>query len=39
MSYITKLNFFILSLDTNTPLNPIQKTIENAKINKELNKQ
>ena len=26
-------------LDTDAPLNPIQKAIENAKINKELNKQ
>ena len=38
MSYITKLNSFILSLNTNTPSNPIQKAIKDAEINKELNK-
>ena len=39
MSYITKLNSFILSLDTNTPSNPIQKAIEDAEINEELDEQ
>ena len=39
MSYLSQLNSFILLLDTNTPLNPIQKAIEDTKINKQLNKQ
>ena len=39
MSYLFQLNSFILSLDTNTPSNLIQKAIKNAKINEELNKQ
>jgi len=39
MSYLFQFNFFILLLNTDTPLNPIQKAIENAEINKELNKQ
>ena len=38
MSYITEFNSFILLLDINTPLNPIQKAIKNAEINKELDK-
>ena len=39
MSYLSKINSFLLLLDTKTLLNPIQKAIEDAKINKELNKQ
>ena len=39
MSYLSKLNSFILLLNINTPLSPIQKAIEDAEINKELNKQ
>ena len=39
MSYLSKINSFLLLLDTKTPLNPIQKAIKDAKINKELNKQ
>ena len=39
MFYLSQLNSFILSLNTDTPLNPIQKAMEDAKINKELNKQ
>ena len=39
MSYLSKLNSFILLLNTNTPLSPIQKAIEDAEIDEELNKQ
>ena len=39
MSYLSKINSFLLLLDTKTPLNPIQKVIEDAEINKELNEQ
>ena len=39
MSYLSKINSFLLLLDTKTPLNPIQKAIEDAEINEELNKQ
>ena len=39
MCYLSQINSFILLLDTITPLNPIQKAIEDAEINKELNKQ
>ena len=39
MSYLFQLNSFILSLNTNTPLNPIQKAMEDAEINEELNEQ
>ena len=39
MSYFSKLNSFILLLNTNTPLSPIQKAIEDAEIDKKLNKQ
>jgi len=39
MSYLSKINSFLLLLDTKTPLNPIQKAIEDAEINKELDKQ
>ena len=39
MSYLSKLNFFILLLNTDTPLSPIQKAIEDAEIDKKLNKQ
>ena len=39
MSYLSKINSFFLLLDTKTPLNPIQKAIEDTKINKKLNKQ
>ena len=39
MSYLSKINFFLLLLDTKTPSNPIQKAIEDAEINKKLNKQ
>jgi len=38
MSYLSEINFFLLLLDTKTPLNPIQKAMEDAKINKELDK-
>jgi len=39
MFYLSQLNSFILSLNTNTPSNPIQKAMKDAKINKELDKQ
>ena len=39
MSYLFQINSFLTSLDTITPLNPIQKAIEDTEINKELNKQ
>ena len=39
MSYLSKINSFLLLLDTKTSLNPIQKAIEDAEINKELDKQ
>jgi len=39
MSYLSEINSFLLLLDTKTPSNPIQKAMEDAKINKELNKQ
>ena len=39
MSYLSKLNSFILLLNTDTPLSSIQKAIEDAEINKKLNKQ
>ena len=39
MSYLFKLNSFILLLNTDTPLSPIQKAIKDAKIDKELNEQ
>ena len=39
MSYLSKLNSFILLLNTDTPLSPIQKAMEDAEIDKELNKQ
>ena len=38
MSYLFKLNSFILLLNTDTPLSPIQKAIEDAEIDKELDK-
>ena len=38
MSYLFKLNSFILLLNTDTPLSLIQKAMEDAEINKELNK-
>jgi hypothetical protein len=37
MSYLFQINSFLLLLDTITLLNFIQKVIENAEINKELN--
>ena len=36
MSYLSKINSFFLLLDIKTPLNPIQKAMEDAEINKEL---
>ena len=39
MSYLSEINSFFLLLDTKTPLNPIQKAIENAEINEELDEQ
>jgi hypothetical protein len=39
MSYLSQINSFLLLLDTITPLNPIQKAIEDAEINKELDEQ
>ena len=39
MSYLSKLNSFIFLLNTDTPLNPIQKAIKDAEIDKKLNKQ
>ena len=38
MSYFSKLNSFILLLNTDTSLSPIQKAMEDADIDKELNK-
>ena len=38
MSYLSQINSFLLLLNTITPLNPIQKAIEDAGINEELNK-
>ena len=38
MFYLSQINSFLLLLDTITPLNPIQKALEDAEINKELNK-
>jgi hypothetical protein len=38
MSYLSQINSFLLLLDTIIPLNSIQKAIEDAEINKELNK-
>jgi len=37
MSYLSEINSFLLLLDTKTPLNPIQKAMEDAEINEELN--
>ena len=36
MSYLSKLNSFILLLNTDTPLSPIQKAMEDAEIDEEL---
>ena len=38
MSYLFKLNSFILLLNTDTPLSPIKKAMENAEINKKLDR-
>ena len=39
MSYLFQINSFLTSLDTITPLNPIQKAMEDAEINEELDEQ
>jgi hypothetical protein len=39
MPYLSQINSFLLLLNTITPLNPIQKAMEDAKINKKLNEQ
>ena len=39
MSYLSKINSFLSLLDTKTPSNPIQKAMEDAEINEELDKQ
>jgi hypothetical protein len=39
MSYLSQINSFLLSLDTKTPSNPIQKAMEDAEINEELDEQ
>jgi hypothetical protein len=39
MSYLSQINSFLSSLDTKTPLNPIQKAIDDAEINEELDEQ
>jgi len=36
MSYLSEINSFLLLLDTKTPSNPIQKAMEDAEINEEL---
>jgi hypothetical protein len=39
MSYLSQINSFLLLLDTITPSNPIQKAMEDAEINEELDEQ